>query len=378
MSFRLTRRRAMIGASGALAGTVVAAGVPGQVLARSDGGSARVGPESWAGFVVDGCNPTRPSETYLAMLKEAGVHVWHASQLSSLPMLEVYREFFGRNADKAEIAGSTADIVRIVKAGKIAAVFGWQTTSLLEDVTLNDWYSRPPNPSLDVFHGLGLRIMSLAYNVSNMFGGGCLDPTVGLTRAGRALVEQMQKQGILVDIGGHIGEQTTLDAIEVSERPVTCSHANVKTLNDNPRNVSDRVIDAIAGTGGVIGVTAVEPFMTWGPHTIGKDPDAREYATVKRFVDDLDYLKKRVGADHVGLGPDFTYGQAVAIDPEKSFIIPPEVTYEIKSVPYVKGFSEITELANVSKEMRRRGWKADEINKVFGENWMRLYDQAWN
>ena len=113
------------------------------------------------------------------------------------------------------------------------------------------------------YYELGLRVANLNYQLSNQFGGGILDPKAPLTTQGKYIVANMQDMGILVDCCGHTSEQTALDIIAMAHRPVVITHGNLQALNDNPRNSSDRVIEGVARTGGLIGVTAIDAFMTW-------------------------------------------------------------------------------------------------------------------
>src|SRR6185503_9128029 len=105
-------------------------------------------------------------------------------------------------------------------------------------------------------------IANLAYNLSNFFGGGCLDPTTPLSKAGRFLVGEMQEKGILVDCS-HSSERTGLDIVKMATRPVVCSHSNPAALVDNPRNISDRLIEGTARTGGLIGVNPLNTLLVW-------------------------------------------------------------------------------------------------------------------
>ena len=215
--------------------------------------------------------------------------------------------------------------------------------------------------------------MGLCYNVANPFGAGCLEPHIPLTRAGRRLVEEIHALNLVLDVGGHTGEQTTLDAIAMSTGvPVICTHTNVKALNDNARCSSDRVFDAIAATGGVIGLTAVSDFLVRPRGNTGLVPQA----TLDQYLDQFDYLRKRVGVDHVGLGPDFVDGMDIpyggGINQE---IMPPDLLGE--PWLYVKGFESIAEAPNVSRGLRGRGWTDDDVNKAMGGNWLRVYEQVW-
>jgi membrane dipeptidase len=157
------------------------------------------------------------------------------------------------------LAKSVADIRKARADGRIAHVYGWQSADAL-GAAFNGTMGGVDTP-LRAFYEMGLRSVGIAYNVANVFGGGCLEPTTPLSRAGKRLVEEMHKMRIVLDVGGHTGEQTSLDAIAItSGLPVVCSHTNVAAIADNPRCISDRLIDAIAGTGGVIGLTAVNDF----------------------------------------------------------------------------------------------------------------------
>ena len=152
------------------------------------------------------------------------------------------------------MATTVGDIRRIHREGKIARVFHFQGPAALERE--EDWRG-----ALRGYYELGLRISAVALNVEGRFGGGCTASRVGLTREGRELVEEIHRMDILLDVAGHTGDQTSFDALEISRGvPVICSHTNVRALVDNPRNISDRLAEAIAETGGVIGITAVSDF----------------------------------------------------------------------------------------------------------------------
>ena len=173
---------------------------------------------------------------------------------------------------------------------------------------------------------------------------------------------------------------TALEQSDIARRPVVCTHSNVLALNDNPRCTSDRVIEGIAKTGGVFGVTAVDGFMTWSRKDAPKAMSGPfpPRAGIAQFVDQFDYLKHLVGVDHIGLGPDFI-NDLEPIDPSKSIEFPPEMTYlQPVTLKYIEGFESVDGLGNVRAEFVRRGYTAEEIAKIFGGNWMRVYREAWN
>ncbi len=237
--------------------------------------------------------------------------------------------------------------------------------------------NRPPRTPLRAYYQLGLRILGIAYNVANWFGAGNLEPHIGLTRAGTRLVEEIHQLGILLDVGGHTGEQTSLDAIAMSAGlPAICSHTNVAAITDNPRCISDRLIEAIAKTGGVIGLTAISDFILRSRRDahIRRTPQA----TLEQYLDQFEYIRRLVGVDHVGLGPDFVEGGFWRfVERERNLVLyPPEMGGEWPFT-YAKGFENITELPNVTRGLIQRAWSTGEIRKVLGENWLRVYEKGW-
>jgi membrane dipeptidase len=313
--------------------------------------------------------------------KRNGTDVWLFGGPRTLPAYSRAFEFLDRESSSITLCKSHKEILAAKRDGKVAVVFGWQDSEALEREYGNDWRDhKPPLTNLRVWYELGLRIAGLQYNMANQFGGGCLDPTVPLTIHGKYLVAQMQELGILVDCGGHIGEQTSLGILEMARRPVVCTHSNVLALNDNPRCTSNRVIEGIAKTGGVFGVTAVDGFMTWSHKDAPKAMTGPfpPRAGIAQFVDQFDYLKRLVGVDHVGLRPDFI-NDLEPIDPSNSIEFPPEMTYvQPVTLKYIEGFESVDGLGNVRAEMEKRGYTAEEIAKIFCGNWMRVFGQAWN
>ena len=305
--------------------------------------------------------------------------------------------FVAANPSKVILAKSVNDILAAKQAGKVAIVAGAQDMypldpsweeGIVRDNPLqngaNDWLDNPPQTQLSNYYDRGLRIANLAYNFSNFFGGGCLDPTTPLSRAGKFLVSQMQEIGILVDTS-HSSDQTSLDIVKIATRPVVASHSNPSAIVDNPRNISDRVIEGIAKTGGLIGLNATNAFILWSredaPYAdTGPFPPL---ATISQYVDMIDYVVRLVGIDYVGIGPDWTWGDpadhSAAPDPAKSFVYPPEMLYnEPNGEDFVANFSGVSDLPVLRAELVRHGYSPFDIAKILGGNWMRVFSQAWN
>ena len=146
----------------------------------------------------------------------------------------------------------------------------------------------------DIFllKSLGFRSIGLTWNYDTKFAASCMSENdYGLTGAGKELVKICNSNGMVVDLG-HSSRNTILDTCEISVSPVVFSHGNVKGVYDHIRNIDDRCIEAVTGTGGIIGVTAIPP-------TLGTEP------CLEDMVKHMEYVGDRFGWDHVALGTDF-------------------------------------------------------------------------
>ncbi len=322
-------------------------------------------------IVVEGLFAGAMRLSHLRGMQEGGVHCGVAGGPSDMASFAALLRFFDEYADEVVLAKSVAEIRAAHARGLISNVFCWQSATVL-----GDSFNSPLGGSataLRAFYEVGLRQIGICYNVTNAFGSGCLEPEGPLTRAGQRLVEEMHTLGIVLDVGGHTGERTTLDAIAISDGvPVICSHTNIAAIADNYRCISDRVIDAIAGTGGLIGITAVNDFHVRERGNTGPTP----HVGIEEHVDQYDYIKNRVGVDHVGLGTDFVDGMAI---PYGGGINADIITEDMVSEPwrFVRGFESIAELPNLIDGLRRRGWTDEEVRKAMGANWLRVYQQVW-
>lgn len=372
---------AAVGAVSGGAATAAASGatatVSGAATAATSGASAAVAGRGATGhlaqddIVVDGLFAGAMRLSHLRGMQEGGAHCGVAGGPSDMASFAALLHFFDEYADEVVLAKSVAEIRAAHAAGLISNVFCWQSATVLGD-SFNSPIGSAAT-SLRAFHEIGLRQVGLCYNVANAFGSGCLEPEGPLTRAGRRLVEEMHSLGIILDVGGHTGERTTLDAIAISDGvPVICSHTNIAAIANNYRCISDRVIDAIAGTGGVIGITAVNDFHVRGRGNTGPTP----HVGIEEHVDQYDYIKSRVGVDHVGMGTDFVGGMAI---PYGGGINAEIITTDMVSEPwrFIRGFESIAELPNLIDGLRRRGWTDEEVRKAMGANWLRVYQQVW-
>ena len=331
-------------------------------------------------IVVDGLDTSIVNEGFLDLVRTGGVDCVHKSMGDPASYAQMYA-FLHQHRDEIVPAMTVREIRVAKQQGKLSITFGVQHANLLEALLTKSPYDTYDTivAGLKNYYDLGLRIQGVCYNVANVFGGGCLDPNVPLTRPGRRLVEEVHKLGMIQDVGGHTGERTSLDVIEMSSGvPIVCTHTNVKALNDNIRAVSDRLMEAIAGTGGVIGITAISDFLVRNKRTQPQHGKVSPQAGLDLYLDQLEYVRRLVGPDHVALGPDFVWGWGEEFDHKgaESVTFP---TTELSDGPVttVKGFENISELPNVVAGLESRSWRQADLDKVLGDNWMRAYEQVW-
>lgn len=147
---------------------------------------------------------------------------------------------------------------------------------------------------LRVFFELGIRMMHLTYNRRNMIGDGCAEKAnAGLSDFGRTVIAEMNRVGVIVDCA-HSGWQTSLEAAQASAKPMVASHSTCGGIYPHIRSKPDEVIKAIADTGGYIGICCIPRFL-------------RGDGDINAFLDHIDYVVEKFGADHVAIGTDVAY-----------------------------------------------------------------------
>ena len=373
----LTRREAILAAGGAA--TVAAMGFGRE--ARAAMGFGREARAAKDYMIVNGLDASTADAAFVELLKQGGVDCVHKS-IGDINSVASYYGLAHTHADDITLCKSVAEIHAANKAGRVALLLGSQVATNYEAALYSDGFGvlgtfAAMRQAVTNFKGLGVAIQGLCYNTTNVFGSGCLNHDGPLTRAGHKLVESLHENKILLDVGGHCGERTSLDAIAASPGvPVVCTHTNVKALNDNPRATSDKLMTAIAKTGGVIGITAVSAFHNHNTDTQDRTEDVQ--ATLDEHLDQYDYVKKLLGAEHVALGPDFIsgWGPHLPIDPEDSAAFPPwSMAPGTQST--VEGFEDTSKMPNLIAGLQDRGWSERELDLVMGQNWLRVYEAAW-
>jgi membrane dipeptidase len=279
---------------------------------------------------------------------------------SGMKMADVLYELGTRSTDVAHQdllakAGSVADVRAASEAGQVAWVPAVETARMIENEL----------DRIEVLFGAGLRKMGITYSESNALASGLGEERdAGLTHFGERAVERMNEVGMAIGLS-HSSDQTTLDVCELSEDPVFLSHNGARALLDIPRLDPDEVLEAVADTGGVIGVTAA-------PHNSATYETPRH--SIESAMEHFEYLVDLVGIDHVTLGPDTMYGDHRGL--HRLFgSEPPE---GVESIEYVKGMDNPTEAwDNFVRYLVAAGYDDEECAKVLGENTLRALSEVW-
>ncbi len=223
---------------------------------------------------------------------------------------------------------------------------------------------------LELAYNFGLRVIQLTYNNHNLVGAGCMEPNnAGLSSFGIKFVQKCNELGITVDTG-HCGKQTTLDACKFSTKPVIASHTACEEVYFHNRAKSDEEIRAIAATGGVIGIFSMPWFIAADPAN----------TTVEHLLDHIDHVVKVAGIDHVGIGTDWPMPQTKWQASVFKKYVAPTMGFapgDGPSVEWVHGVKDYRSFINITRGLMARGYSDEDIKKVMGENWMRVFEQTW-
>ncbi len=242
---------------------------------------------------------------------------------------------------------------------------------------------------IDVLYGLGVRSMGICYSESNMLGSGLKERgDGGLTDFGYDCVVRMNKLGMLIDVS-HTSDQTALDTIELSKKPIIISHSGARALTPTSRMFPDEVLQALGERGGVIGVEAAPNLTATKKHPLH---------SIDSYMEHIEYCIDLIGIDHVGCGPDTMYGDHVGlylINLERhqkeglghyprpgagaSRYLGIDMDIDaLRALKYVRGMENPSEcLQNVARWMIKHGYSDDEIAKIIGGNGLRLLKEVW-
>ena len=262
--------------------------------------------------------------------------------------------FLGRTA---------ADVVKAQKEGRTAIFFGFQNCSPIED-----------NIGLvEVCHQLGARFMQLTYNNQSLLGTGCYEENdPGITRMGKQVIKEMNRVGLVVDMS-HSAERSTLEAIEISERPIAITHANPTFWHPALRNKSNEVLKALGESGGMLGFSVY-------PHHLKDGSDCTLESFCNMIADTADIM----GIKNIGIGTDLCQNQPDSVvEWMRNGTWTNDRDYGEGSASFA-GFPEQPEwfrdnrdFANIATGLRSVGFSNDDVDLVMGKNWLNFFESSF-
>ncbi|GAB6138458.1 dipeptidase [Halanaerobaculum tunisiense] len=204
----------------------------------------------------------------------------------ALAMLDQFYQLVEQNQEDLAIARNYQELKVNQKQDKISALLSIEEGGVLQGKVSN----------LHKVYLLGVRAITLTWNYPNQLGypNSKLEyRDQGLTPCGKQMVEEMNRLGMLVDVS-HLSDQGVWDVLDLSTQPVIASHSNARAIKNNPRNLTDDLIKAIAQQGGIIGVNFVADFVA-----------DKQVAKIEDIIKHIRHIKQVGGSDVVALGSDF-------------------------------------------------------------------------
>jgi membrane dipeptidase len=294
----------------------------------------------------------------------------------ALSILEAIHNNIAESSSVAEIALTPADGYRLEKEGKRAIYIGME----------NGYPIGTDIANIKEYYNLGARYITLCHTSNNDICDSSTDTTEhnGLSDFGRQVVSKMNDFGMIIDIS-HVSDKSFYDVMELSKAPVIASHSCARTLCDNPRNINDEMLEKLAENGGVIQMCILssyvkvieqdsnrinarqalrEKYKNW--RELPDDEQQKVYreweavdqtyppklATVSDAVDHIDHIVEVAGIDHIGIGTDFDGGGGL----EDCF--------------------DVSQIKNITIELVKRGYTEKEIEKIWGGNFMRVFNKV--
>ena len=276
------------------------------------------------------------------------------------------RNIFNANPDYLLPVRSAADILKAKREKKLGVVLGTQDTAMV-----GAQLDRLAQMKKD-----GVLTVQLTYNNRNLSGDGALEPAnAGLSKLGRATIERIEAEKILLDLS-HGGARTMAEAAAHAKRPLVISHTASRALTDHPRNTGDETIKAVADKGGVVGVYFM-PFLT-----LDSKPKADD------LLRHVEHVANVAGEDHVGIGTD-NGPLPLLLDAEarerlrkwaleriKAGIAAPGEGVDV--YPMVADYNSVDRYRRFADDLKKRGWSESRLEKLMGGNFLRVYREAWS
>lgn len=311
-------------------------------------------------------NPELFTAADLQPYKDSGINVIHPavgmggfnSYETVLKFFASWNGFIASHDEHMMRIDSPGDMDRVKRSGKLGILLGLQNSDQF----------RNPN-DVDFFYALGQRVSQLTYNSRNFIGNGSTERRdEGISDFGAAIIERMNKVGMAVDVS-HCGDRTTLDAFEISKKPVLITHSNCRVLaGGHPRDKSDEAIKKVGLAGSVMGITGVRMFVK-----------AEEPTTIEDVLNHFDHVKKLIGPEHLGVGSDIDLYGYDKMPPElnKQLRASYKGSYGFREKIDVEGLDHPKRMFDLTEGLIRRKYTDPEIRGILGGNFARVLKQIW-
>ena len=319
------------------------------------------------GYLIDNLQYANWSEKIFRQMRAGGVdavHVtlsYHENFRETVLNIERWNRWFEQYPDLIFHGQWAEDVRRAHETNRTAIFFGFQNPAPIEDdIGL-----------VEIVHKLGARFMQLSYNNQSLLATGCYeaeDP--GITRMGRQVIREMNRVGLVVDMS-HSADRSTIEAADISERPIAITHANLHSWQPALRNKRDDVVRAVTQNGGMMGFSIY-------PHHL-KDKSA---CTVTSFCEMIAMAAERFGPEHFGIGSDLCQDQP------DSVVEWMRVGRWSKEVDYGEGsaaapgfppqpdwFKDNRDFGNIRAGLVQIGFNKAEVDGLMGDNWLRFYEE---
>jgi membrane dipeptidase len=311
-------------------------------------------------------NPESFTAADLQPFKDSGINVFHIgvgmggpdAYLEVLKFFASWNGFIASHTEHLMRIDSAGDLERVKRSGKIGVLLGLQ----------NSEQFRTPG-DVNFFHGIGQRVSQLTYNARNMIGNGSTERRdEGISDFGAAIIGRMNSVGMAVDVS-HCGDRTTLDAFEISNKPVLITHSNCRALvAGHPRCKTDEAIRKMGAAGSVMGITGVRMFVK-----------ADEPTTIEHVLDHFDHVAKLVGPEHLGVGSDIDLYGYDAMPPEQNRRLRAgyKGSYAFRAKIDVEGLDHPKRMFDLTEGLIRRKYSDKDIEGILGGNFKRVLAQIW-
>ena len=314
---------------------------------------------------IDNLQYANWSPKIFQQMREGGlnaVHVtiaYHENFRETVLNIEQWNQWFERHSDLIMMGRTASDVDEARQTGRTAIFFGLQNPSPIEDdIGL-----------VDILHTLGVRFMQLTYNNQSLLATGCYESTdTGITRMGKQVIREMNRVGLVIDMS-HSADRSTIEASDISERPIAITHANPFEWSPSLRNKKSDVIRAVTENGGMLGFSIY-------PHHLKDKSDC----TLTSFCEMIARTADEYGVAHLGIGSDLCQ------DHPDSVVEWMRMGRWTREIDYGEGsaslsgfpampdwFNDNRDFGNLESGLRDVGMNGEEVDAIMGGNWYRFY-----